>query len=219
MDHARLPPCRTTITALGLLLLPWSLLAQGTPGKPAAEMADAIAACERAAQQSLQNKGAPATELRFSGAPTVQASLSGDSRLVLQGAGSWRAPGGMRKFDYTCDVDLRTPGAVGLVLRDTSPPPPERSPARPAVDPDLSHLSPGACEASAAAALKKRWPRVSEISFDGSNRSLSQESPSKAELHGQGRALPAPGTPHVLFGFDCEIDPRDGRVLGTRISG
>ena len=93
------------------------------------------------------------------------------------------------------------------------------SPARGTLEPDLSHLSPSACEASAAAALKKRWPRVSDISFDGSTRSLSQESPAKAELHGQGRALPAPGSPHALFGFDCEIDPRDGRVLGTRISG
>ena len=76
-----------------------------------------------------------------------------------------------------------------------------------------------ACEASVAAVLQKRWPRVSEIRLDSGARSLVQSSPTKAELHGQGRALPVQGSPYTVFGFDCEIDPRDGRVLSTRVSG
>ena len=39
-----------------------------------------------------------------------------------------------------------------------------------------------------------------------------------AELHGRGRALPSPSAPPTFFGFDCELDPRDGRVLRTNLS-
>jgi len=149
----------------------------------------------------------------------VQPSLSNDSQIVFAWLGSWRGANGVRSFEYSCNLDLRTPEAVGLVIRDSSPVATQAAPARPPPEPDLSHLSPAACESSAAAALKQRWPRVSQISFDSGTRSLLQESPSKAELHGQGRAQPAPGSPPTYFGFDCEIDPRDGRVLATRVSG
>lgn len=205
--------------ALGSFLL---LLPRGhaqTPGPRPAASAEAVAACEQAAQQSLTNKGEPAAELKFSGPPLSQPARSNDGQIVLRGAGSWRAAGGTRRFEYSCNVDPRAPEAVGLVLRDTTP---ASAPARPAQsmqEPDLRHLSPGACEASVAAALQKRWPRVSEIRLDSGARSLVQTSPTKAELHGQGRALPLQGSPYTHFGFDCEIDPRDGRVLSTRVSG
>ena len=189
------------------------------PGARAANNTEAVAACEQSVQQSLASKGAPAAELRFNGPPTSQTDRSNDGQLVLRGAGSWRAASGVRRFEYSCNVDPRTPEAVGLVLRDTTP---VAAPARPAqgqMEPDLRNLSPGACEASVAAALKKRWPRVSEIRLDSGARSLVQISPDKAELHGQGRALPLQGSPYTVFGFDCDIDPRDGRVLSTRVSG
>jgi hypothetical protein len=201
------------------LMLPLCVPAQVTSGKPASAPAEAIAACERAARQSLSSRGAPANDVSFTGTPSEQASAASDDLLLLRGTGSWRDARGVRKFAYSCNVDLRTPSAVGLVLRDTQPPAAEAETARSTLEPDLSHLSPAACESSAAAALKKRWPQVSEISFDSNTRRLSQESPSKADLRGQGRALPMAGAPYVLFGFDCEIDPRDGRVLSTRVSG
>ena len=131
----------------------------------------------------------------------------------------FRSAGGIRRFEYSCNVDPRTPEAVGRVLRDTTPAAAQARPAQNLLEPDLRQLSPGACEASVAAALKKRWPRVSEIRLDSGARSLVQISPDKAELHGQGRALPLQGAPYTVFGFDCEIDPRDGRVLSTRVSG
>jgi hypothetical protein len=109
---------------------------------------------------------------------------------------------------------------IGLVLRDAiSVAARPEAPARPPAEPDLSFLSPAACESSAVLALKQRWPRVSQISFDPETRSFSQDSDRSAALHGRGRALPAPDAPATLFGFDCEIDPRDGRVLATRVSG
>ncbi|MGB8519304.1 MAG: bifunctional hydroxymethylpyrimidine kinase/phosphomethylpyrimidine kinase, partial [Candidatus Tumulicola sp.] len=69
--------------------------------------------------------------------------------------------------------------------------------------------------AGAAVALQQRWPRVSQITFDTETRSLTQQSASRAELHGQGHARPAPESPALVhFGFDCTFDPRDGRVVG-----
>lgn len=202
----------------GVFWLLASVQAQAPGAKPATRT-EAVAACEQSVQQSLASKGAPPAELRFNGPPSTQPDRANDGQIVLRGAGSWRAASGARRFEYSCNVDPRAPEAVGLVLRDTTPAAAQARPAQNALEPDLRQLSPGACEASVAAVLQKRWPRVSEIRLDSGARSLVQPSPSKAELHGQGRALPLPGSPYTLFGFDCEIDPRDGRVLSTRVSG
>ena len=209
---------RLAFALSGVFLLLPCVHAQAPGAKPAAG-AEAVAACEQAAQQSLASKGEPPAELKFNGPPTSQPSRANDGQVVLRGGGSWRAAGGMRRFEYSCNVDPRTPEAVGLVLRDTTPAAAQARAAPAALEPDLRHLSPGACEASVAAVLQKRWPRVSEIRLDSGARSLVQSSPTKAELHGQGRALPLQGSPYTHFGFDCEIDPRDGRVLNTRVSG
>lgn len=182
---------------------------------------EAAAACERAARQSLSAQDPRPTELTFTAAPVVETSLSNERQLVLRGAGRWRgSSGGVRSFSYSCNVDARTADVVGMVMRASTPPAPAAAPARSrTAEPDLSQLSPEACESSAAEALKRRWPRVSQITFEPNMRTLRQESDSRAELRGRGRALPAPGAPSTLFGFDCAVDPRDGRVLGTRISG
>ncbi len=213
-----LPRLAFVLAVSGVFVLPLCAHAQAASAAAASgPSAQAVAACEQAAQQSLASKGEPPAELKFGGAPTLQPNPSNDGQIVLRGAGSWRAAGGMRQFYYRCNVDPRAPETVGVVLRDTTPAAPPAKLAR--IEPDLSHLSPQACESSVAAALKKRWPRVSEIRLDSGARSLVQTSASKAELHGNGRALPGQGAPYTYFGFDCEIDPRDGRVLGTRVSG
>ena len=209
---------RLTFAFSGVFWLLPFVHAQGPAPRPAAST-EAVAACEQSVQQSLASKGAPPADLRFNGPPSAQTDRSNDGQIVLRGAGSWRSAGAVRRFEYSCNVDPRAPEAVGLVLRDTTPISAQARPAPAALEPDLRHLSPGACEASVAAALKKRWPRVSEIRCESDARSLRQTSTDKAELHGQGRALPLQGSPYTLFGFDCEIDPRDGRVLGTRVSG
>lgn len=201
------------ISSCAALALPVGALAQATSVKPA--NAEALVICERAARQSLTTQGAPAADLKFVGPATEQSGLLTDGQIVLHGAAS----AGPRRFNYICNVDLRSPEAVGLVMRDTTPVDPQTRLPRDAIEPDLSHVSPAACESAVAAALKKRWPQVSEISFDSATRSLSQDSATQAELHGQGRALPAAGSSLRHFGFDCQIDPRDGRVLGVRISG
>ena len=196
-------------SALALPALP----AAAAPGE------DALARCERAVREALLPKAAAAAELRLSAAPLPRA-LSEGSPAMLQGEGQWREGATLRKFSYSCNIDPRNDDAVGVVIRQLAPPRAAQAEAKPIEDPDISHLSPSACESGAALALQQRWPRVSQISFDTTTRSLTQQSASRAELHGQGRARPAPESSVLVhFGFDCTIDPRDGRVLGMRLSG
>ena len=210
---------RTTLAAaLSGLALAAPLLANAQ----AASAPEATAACQTAVRQALAGKAAGAVEVVFDAEPALQPGLSNDRQRVLRGAGRSRGAQGTRGFTYSCSLDAQTSESVGLVLREAPPPaaaPPPSAPVRARVDPDLSHVSPLDCESGAAEALKQRWPRVAQVSFDSDTRSYLQESASKAELRGQGRALPAPGSPHTLFRFDCQLDPRDGRVLGVRISG
>lgn len=188
--------------------------------RPAAAVgqAEAAAACEKAARQSITARSERASEISFSGPPERDTALSGDAQLVLRGSGRWRDAEGPRSFRYSCNVDRRNPEAVGLVLRDTSPARPDAAAARRATDPEVGLLSPSACESGAATALKRRWPGVAQISFDPATRRLVQESADKAELSGQGRAVRQPGAPTALFRFSCEVDPRDGRITGMRVS-
>lgn len=201
--------------ALGGLLsaLPGAARAQGAVG------ADAVAACERAARQSVAPRAGGA-EVSFTAPPAAQPGLSHAGQAVLRGAGRWRSAGGVRSFSYSCNVDLRTGDAVGVVVRHAEPDAAATaSPARAAAEPDLGQLSPAACESSAAVALKQRWPRVSHISFESDTRRLASDPAGTTELQGRGQALPAPDAPSTYFGFSCVVDPKDGRVLSTRISG
>ncbi len=211
-------PIRSMLSVLaGSLLL--ALSARAQVAKPPAVNAEARAACEGAARKALAEPGAKSGEVTFGPAPTVQPRLASDDQLVLHGEGRRRDSGAARSFIYSCTVDARTSEAVGLVLRDAATATAQAAPPRMASEPDLSHLSPTTCESSAAEALKQRWPRVAQISFDRATRRFVQKSANRADLQGQGQALPAPGAPSTHFGFDCEIDPRDGRVLSTRLSG
>ena len=178
--------------------------------KPAPTSADIVAACERAVREALPV--AQRADVSFNTVPAVQPRLSDASQTVLRGAGRVKA----RAFTYSCNVDAGSGEAIGVVLRQA---PAAESAARPAVEPDLSQVSPQACESRAAEALKKRWPSVSQISFDSTTRSLRQDAADRAELRGQGHALPTPNSPSTFFDFDCTIDPRDGRVLSARVSG
>ena len=198
--------------------------AQAAADKPvvsAASAASVSEACERAARQSLAGRGLRPAEVTFAAAPAVQPSLSNESLTVLRGVARWKGDAGMvHSINYSCNVDPHTSEMVGLVMRDTTPAAevaPAVASAAP-VEPDFSRLSPEACESSAVEALKRRWPRVSQISFDISTRSFQQQSASQGELHGSGRAVPTPNMPSTFFAFDCQLDPRDGRVQRTNLS-
>ena len=201
-----------------MIALSLPMQARAAAGAASAED-EAVAACEQSARRNLTTQATRPADLTFKVAPTVQPVSAGDTQIVLSGEGRWRAAGGIRNVRFTCYVDRQTLETVGLVMRDTTPavvkPPPAKKPA----EPDLSQLSMASCESSAVQALQKRWPRVSQITFDSDTRSFRQDSIDRAVLHGRGRALPNLGAPSTFFGFECEIDPHDGQVLRTRVSG
>jgi hypothetical protein len=105
-----------------------------------------------------------------------------------------------------------------VVLRDVGGEGAQAAPAVRSVEPDLSNVSPTACESAAAAALKQRWPTVSRIAFNADTRAMEQDSLGNAALRGQGTAQPAPNAPSTHFTYTCAVDPRSGRVLATRIA-
>lgn len=214
---SRLALARTAVSALALAAA-GATLAQ--PVAPRAELSapePAAAVCERAARQTLA--GQASTEVVFNGPPLTEISLSNESQSVMRGTGRSRGASGVRPFNYLCTVDLATREAVGMVLRDQAPLSARPAPGRPPAEPDLSALSPAACESSAVEALRRQWPQVSKISFDRSTRRFRQPNAEMAELHGSGIALPAPGAPNTVFTFDCAVDPRDGWVIRTSVSG
>ena len=218
----RLPSCFRPAAALAATgLAAATSVAQAQVGTivPDTPSPAAVEACERSARQAVPASAREPVEVTFSGAPTVQPGPTIDGQQVLSGAGRWRTAGGMRSFTYVCNVDPRSSEALGLVLRDTTPVAARPPPPPPPAEPDLSALSPAACESSAVAALKVRWPRVSQISFDARTRTFRQPTASSALFHGSGQALPTVDSASRLFGFDCEIDPRSGRVLRISISG
>src|SRR5947209_11871506 len=145
--HSAVRPRGFTIFVLALAAL--GAQAQVPADKAVAIHTDAVAACERSARESLGSHGVAATDVTFNASPTVDKGLSNESQAVLRGSGRARGASGARTFDYSCNVDLRTSEAVGLVLRDTIVIAAKREPARAPAEPDLSHLSPAACESSA----------------------------------------------------------------------
>jgi len=179
---------------------------------------EATATCERKVRQTLATRAEAAAELSFTGAPVAARDLAGDGPTVLRGEGQWRAKDGVRKFSYSCNVDPRSAEVFGIVMRDLTPAVAKAAPVRRTAEPDFSNVSLAACESTVVQALKQRWPLVSKITFDSGTRSFKQDTANSAELRGRGRALPAQGAPSTLFGFDCQIDPRDGQVLSTNLS-
>jgi len=220
-NSARLGRVAMTVVLLALAAqAPRAALAQTAAAAPSTAGGEALAQCERAVRQALQPQSGTAGDVRFSATPPLPRVPADGSQIVLQGEGQWRDAAALRKFKYSCNIDPRSGQAVGVVIRQAAPPLAAQAEPKPIEDPDLSHLSPSACESGAAVALQRRWPRVSQITFDAETRSLTQQSASRAELHGQGRARPAPESPVLVhFGFDCTIDPRDGRVIGMRLNG
>jgi hypothetical protein len=207
-----------------LIALTWLCASAAAVAAPAAAPAGASAppgrtslavACERAAQNTLRETRGAAANASFGAAPTPVPGPADATELTLRGSGQLRSASGSRPFSYSCTVDARTNEVAGVVLRDTSPS--ERTPTPRPVEPDLSNLSPVACESAAAAALKRRWPAVTQIAFSADTRTLAQDSGGSADLRGQGTAQPAPNSPSTHFTYHCALDPRNGRVLATRI--
>lgn len=183
---------------------------------PSGGRATAVAACERAALVTLRETRGAGTVASFGSAPAVVPGATDATEMTLRGNGQVRTASGSRSFSYSCTYDTRNDAVAGVVVRDLAPP--ERPATARAVEPDLSQISPIACESAAAGALKRRWPGVARISFNADTRQLSQEAGGNASLRGQGNAEPSAREPATHFSYDCTVDPRNGRVVAVRIA-
>jgi hypothetical protein len=177
----------------------------------------ATAGCERAVREALGNARGPAPDVAFNAPPAIQPGAADATEQVLRGAGRVRGKDGARGFSYSCNVDPRSGEVSGVVVRDNAPAIAAGPVSGAPIEPDLSHVSPAACESDAAAALKRRWPNVIEIRFDPATRALQQDSASVAMLRGQGNARPFSAAPATHFSYRCEIDPRNGRISAVRV--
>lgn len=182
-----------------------------------AERSAAGAACERAALDTLRDTRGAAANASFTTAPTAAPGATDSAELTLRGSGQARSASGLRPFSYSCTYDTTSKTVTGLVLRDAASASPAPAAAR-SVEPDLSQISPAACESAAASSLKRRWPGVANILFNADTRRLSQQDGGNASLRGQGTAIPALREPTTHFAYDCTVDPRNGRIVAVRIA-
>jgi hypothetical protein len=207
-----------------LMALGWSAaVALAAPAAsasaPPLAASEGPAACQKAAQGALRDTRGAVEEVSFPGPPSVQAGTSDKDEYSYKGAGRYRVkPGAARAFTYSCRYNTSTGVVAGVVLRDEpvsgAVATPSAGPAR-TIEPDLSHVSPEACESAAAAALQRRHPKVERISFDSALRQLKQSSSDRSSLQGQGDAVRVPGEPTTHFSYQCEFDPRNGRVIAV----
>jgi hypothetical protein len=222
-----------TLAAMKLISCTVSLAALGCTGAIAATPAAAVspaasgplgsssqraatAACEQAAQDTLRSGRGPAVTVTFNAPASVVPGPADAVELTLRGAGRVQSASGARPFSFSCSYDSAADKVTGIVVRDAGAPAPAAAP-RP-VEPDLSHLSPPACESAAADALKRRWPYVSRIAFNIDTRQLSQDANGEAHLQGQGTALPNVGAPATHFSYNCALDASSGRVTGLQLT-
>jgi len=161
-------------------------------------------------------------EVGFAGLPSVQAGTSNEDEFNFKGSGRYRIkPGTAREFSYSCTYNTQSGVVTGVVLREAAAG--DAAGARAVaiakpVEPDLSHVSPQACESAAAVALQRRHPKVERISFNTELRQLKQDSLAHGDLQGQGTAVHLPGHPSSHFSYQCEFDPRSGRVIAVQTS-
>ncbi|MBL8340958.1 MAG: hypothetical protein JNL30_05760 [Rubrivivax sp.] len=206
-----------------------SVRAQGAadPGAAAAalamksEAARAHERCEASVAETLRKlRGRQADDVQFAPGQRVVVPAD-DADIGVKGAGRYRsvgvagrAAGAGHSFTFSCTFNTRTGLASGVVLRETG------GAASPdAWQPDLSRVSPEACESAVAQHLKSRHPRVASIALEPDTRRLEPGADERTVLLlGQGAVQRAAGMNAVPFTYRCELDARSGRVMVVKTS-
>jgi len=173
-------------------------------------------ACENAVAETVRRmRGRDAQEVQFIGAKRSLTPTPGDE-LGVKGEGRYRsASGGSVPFTYSCAYNAKTGATSGALFRETGA---TRASAEKAWQPDLTHVSPAACETATAAALKDKYPRVGRIVFGSDSRQLRPASNAHTSLEGKGAVERAPGMGAVPFEYSCEIETGSGKVVSVKTS-
>ncbi len=179
------------------------------------EAGKAIEQCETAVAETVKRmRGAAAQELQF--AATKRSLLPAqDDETSVRGEGRYSGrTSGSHAFTYSCAYNAKTATTSGVMFRETG----DRTQAEAAWQPDLTFVSPEACEAASAAELKQKFPRVARIAFGSDSRQLSPADDAHTQLAGVGAVQRAPGMQAVPFNYRCEIDTRNGRIVSVQTS-
>ena len=213
--NPRLLALCSSITGLALMA---AASAQTPPEVTRGESARAQERCEASAAQTLHKlRGKGAQDVRFLPAQRVVAAID-ETEISVKGAGRYGAgtgAGAGAAFSFSCSFNAKTGVASGVVLREAG-----AASARPEADwqPDLSHVSPQACESAAAQLLKEKHPRVAQIAMEPDTRRLEPGPDGNIVLLGQGGVQRAPGMNAVPFSYACEFDGRSGALVGVKTS-
>jgi hypothetical protein len=204
------------VRAVGLVLLCCGATAASLAAvAPAPVPTEAGDRCEAAVADTIRRmRGADATEVEFASARRrLATALDNADQTAVKGEGRYRGHGGAAmNFSYSCAYDARTASTSGVVFRDTGH---AGSSSHSSWQPDLSRFSPDACEAATAQALKDKYPRVGGIAFDAGTRVLQPAADDHTRLEGRGALVRAPGMNATPFGFRCEFDSGDGKVVSV----
>jgi hypothetical protein len=208
-----LPPSKTIMT-MRIHLWGLTLAVLATSGGAFAQTDKAAEDCEAAVAEAVKRmRGREAQDVQFVKTKRVF-TASGDEETSLKGEGRYRgASGRSMPFSYGCALNTKTGATSGVVFRELGAPPAEK-----VWQPNLTNVSPDACEGAAAASLKSKNPRVGRIVLDSESRRLSPGPDDRIVLEGRGALERAPGMNTVPFTYECEVEPRSGRVVSIRTS-
>jgi hypothetical protein len=179
----------------------------------AADTEDGKAAqhCEDAVASAVERvRGKDAHDVQFLGAKRAITTDSDD--IGVKGEGRYRRGAAAIPFTYSCAFNTRTGGTSGVVFKEA--PGAEVAEAKP-WQPDITNVSPDACETAVAALLKDQHPRVAGIAFRSDTRRLQPAPGARVGLEGQGTLQRAPGMNPNPFRYRCEFDP-SGKVVTAR---
>lgn len=206
-----------SLPGLAVIILSCCVAARAAGAAPAAAADAAAEACEKAVADAVREaRGAQAQDVQFSSGQRRLSPLP-TNETAVKGEGRYRGgSGAARSFTYTCAFNADTGEAGGVLFREAGPGP-AGAPAKP-WQPDLTNLSPEACEAAAAAALKRKYPRIDRITFGSDSRELKPGQNGNTSLEGKGALVRAAGMRAVPFTYRCEVEPRSGKVVGVQAS-
>lgn len=174
-----------------------------------ADTAKATDRCETEVSETIRRmRGPNAKEVQFLAAKRVLLP-SGDDETAIKGEGRYRGAAGSVSFTYSCAYNAASDATSGVVFRDAGA---ARAAPEKAFEPDLTNVSPEACEAAAASALKRLHPRVGRINFGADSRRMQPGTNGRVDLVGKGSVERAPGMNLIPFSYRCEVEPRSGRV-------
>lgn len=222
-------PAQELLPLVGGVLV-GAALAQGTvsegaasaaaPAAGAVRAADnlrAVERCEASVADTLRKlRGKDADDVQFAAAQrSVLPAEEGDAGVKGGGRYRGRGSGGV-SFTYSCTYNFKSGLTSAVVLREAGGP--AAAGARPGWQPDLSRVSPEACESAVAQLLTSKHPRVARIAMEPDTRRLQPGPDDHLLLIGQGGLQRAPGMNAEPFSYTCELNPRTGQLLAVRTS-